>query len=120
MKKYCPKKINFTLAAFAVCFMLFLLAPSTSSLGGHPMMGSEVFAFYDGSTYVSNVSYTVYNGKGTLAIGAYFKPGTFDSADKGRHKISAFVDFRTGVEYSANLIIYGNGAGWMVGVVTGS
>jgi len=122
MKKYYPKKINFTLAAFAVCFMLLVLAPSTSSIGGSPMMGEFATTLGETTTTV----YYVANGNGTYAILAYFPPDTFDNEEAGRQRVSATITlpFGSGVNVipcnNANLIIYKNKSALLQCAYTGS
>ena len=116
MKKHYPKKINLTFTAFAVCFMLFLLAPSTSVHSAERVEGLKVDIKGGPST---TDSYLVWNGVGTTAVRAYFDAGTFTEA--GYRKVDAFVSFRGGVDlYNANLIVFKDGSALLVGVSTGS
>lgn len=116
MKKHYPKKINFTLTAFAVCFMLFLLAPSASVHSAERVEGLNVSIIGGPST---TDSYLVWNGMGTTTVRAYFEAGTF--TESGRQNVRAFVSFRGGVElYNANLIVFKDGSALLVGVNTGS
>ena len=112
MKKYYPKKINFTFAAFTVCFMLLVLAPNTSSLSAEKVEGLSVSI--DGGPSTTN-SYLVWNGIGTTVVRAYFPAGTFAVA--GQSKVDAFVSFKGGVElYNANLLVFSDGSALLVGV----
>lgn len=112
MKKYYPKKINFTFAAFAVCFMLLVLAPSTSSIGGPPVIGGSAI---DNSNGVStDVVYSVKNGNGAYVMIAYFGPGSYPPDLKGKHSVWAYFYIPyapTVLECrNANLIVFPDGS----------
>lgn len=111
MKKYYPKKINFTLAAFAVCLMFLVLAPSSSSNGGSPVVGGNALDVDNGVH--SDVLYSVQNGNGAYAMIAYFGPGSY-SLSKGHYRVKAYFTSPLANNVlecsSANLIVWRDGS----------
>lgn len=126
MKKHYPKKTNFTLAVFTVCFMLLVLAPSSTSLAGGPVKGVVVYIVEEPAAVgpITTNTQLVGNSNGTYSVLARY--GSIEGYEPGRHSVKAvalypIVNGQTGtVSLRAQLIVYPNGSALLIGVATGS